>query len=61
MQVLAKYLWSNLTPWLQADANFIAHAPVSAGFDQLPFLAIHVRRGDKVAEGQGDMYTCEVS
>ncbi|CAM9350478.1 unnamed protein product, partial [Laminaria digitata] len=44
--VLAKYLWSYMTPWLRKDVHFVTHA--EKAFQGSPFLGLHVRRGDKL-------------
>lgn len=59
-QVVAKYLWSHVTPWLQADVDFIAAAPPSDVFESSPFLGLHVRRGDKISMGEAHFHPCEV-
>lgn len=46
IQVLAKYLWSYMTPWLRKDVHFVTHA--EKAFQGSPFLGLHVRRGDKL-------------
>ncbi|CAN0094322.1 unnamed protein product, partial [Laminaria digitata] len=47
LTVMAKYLWSFMTPWLRKDVNFVTHG--EKAFDgSAPFLGIHVRRGDKL-------------
>lgn len=46
IQVLAKYLWNHMTPWLRNDVNFVTHA--EEAFEGSPFLGLHVRRGDKI-------------
>lgn len=46
IQVLAKYLWNHMTPWLRSDVNFVTHA--EKAFEGSPFLGLHVRRGDKI-------------
>lgn len=46
MQVMAKLLWSYMTPWLRRDIHAVTH--VRETFENAPFIAIHVRRGDKI-------------
>ncbi|CAM9447993.1 unnamed protein product, partial [Laminaria digitata] len=46
LAVMAKYLWSYMTPWFRADVNFVTHA--EKAFEGSAFLGIHVRRGDKL-------------
>lgn len=57
---MAKYLWSNVTPWLKADVDFVTRAPPSDVFQDSPFLGLHIRRGDKVSQGEAHMYLCKV-
>lgn len=59
-QAMTKYLWSYMTPWLQADIDVVARAPDTDAFENSPFLALHVRRGDKVRLHEAEMYLCEV-
>lgn len=56
---MAKYLWSNMTPWLKADVDVVARAPESDVFERSPFLALHVRRGDKIKLHEAKFYPCE--
>eukprot|EP00903_Cladosiphon_okamuranus_P005843 g5784.t1 len=55
---MAKYLWSNMTPWLKADIDIVARAPKSRVFETSPFLALHVRRGDKILR-EAQLHVCE--
>lgn len=58
IQVMAKYLWSFMTPWLQNDVRFVTHK--EKAFDgSAPFLGIHVRRGDKL-ESEANAVAVEV-
>lgn len=57
---MTKYLWSNMTPWLKADIDVVARAPESDVFEKSPFLALHVRRGDKIQLHEAQLHTCEV-
>ena len=54
-QGMAKYLWSNITPWLQADIGAVVRATGSDELKQSPFLALHISnsRGDKARLGEG--------
>ena len=47
LQVMAKYLWSYMTPWVRNDVNLVIHAEKVV--EGSPFLGMHVRRGDKLA------------
>lgn len=46
LSVMAKYLWSNITPWMIKDMNYIKE--INSVFEKEPFVAFHIRRGDKV-------------
>ncbi|CAN0312629.1 unnamed protein product [Ectocarpus sp. 12 AP-2014] len=59
LAAMAKYLWSNVTPWLQADVDFVTRASPSDVFQESPFLGLHIRRGDKVSQGEASMYLCK--
>ena len=54
-QGMAKYLWNNITPWLQADIGAVVRATGSDELKQSPFLALHISnsRGDKARLGEG--------
>lgn len=58
-QVMAKYLWSYKTPWLEADIDAAVRAPDTDVFENSPFLALHVRRGDKLRH-EAKIHLCEV-
>ncbi|CAB1121484.1 GT23 [Ectocarpus sp. CCAP 1310/34] len=51
-QVMARLLWKNLTPWLQEDVRKALERPDLDVFRRKPFVGLHVRRGDKVGEGE---------
>ncbi|CAM9799642.1 unnamed protein product, partial [Laminaria digitata] len=51
LAVMAKYLWSFMTPWLRNDVHFVTHAE-KAFNGSAPFLGIHIRRGDKIKEAK---------
>ena len=46
IQVMAKYLWSYMTPWFRNDIHFVTHA--EKAIEGSSFLGMHVRRGDKL-------------
>ncbi|CAM9461762.1 unnamed protein product, partial [Laminaria digitata] len=50
LAVVAKYLWSHMTLWLRRDVDFVTH--VEETFQRSPFLAMHIRRGDKITQGE---------
>lgn len=47
-QVMAKFLWSKMTPWLRQDVDQVTHT--RGTFEKSPFIAIHIRRGDKIRQ-----------
>lgn len=49
-----------MTPWLQADIDVVARAPKSDAFEKSPFLALHIRRGDKIRLHEAKLHPCEV-
>eukprot|EP00752_Nemacystus_decipiens_P018203 g16332.t1 len=57
--VMTKFLWSYMTPWLQADVDVVARAPDTDVFETSRFLALHVRRGDKIQLHEAKMHLCE--
>jgi hypothetical protein len=44
--IMAKYLWSHLTPWIRKHIEFVKY--YNDVFQTKPYLGIHVRRGDKL-------------
>lgn len=52
MQVMAKFLWSFITPWLRKDVHIVTQ--VRETFGRSPFIGVHIRRGDKIS-GEGHM------
>lgn len=52
MQVMARYFWNNLTPWLEEDIEKALDRPQVDVFRREPYVGLHIRRGDKVAEGE---------
>ena len=43
LSVMAKYLWSHMTPWLRRDVDLVKNK-----FQKSPYLGMHIRRGDKI-------------
>ena len=43
LSVMAKYLWSHMTPWLRRDVDLVKNK-----FQKSPYLGMHIRRGDKL-------------
>lgn len=60
-QVMADYLWSQLTPWIKDDIKNVTCADAVAAVNNVPFVGIHVRRGDKVKRHEAEYYEAEVS
>ena len=58
LQVVAKYLWSHMTPWLRKDVDFVTH--IEDTFQQSPFVALHIRRGDKITQHEAQEIDVEV-
>lgn len=52
MQVMARYLWQHLTPWLEEDVRAALNRPDVQALRQKPYVGFHIRRGDKVSEGE---------
>ncbi|CAM9692366.1 unnamed protein product [Scytosiphon promiscuus] len=59
LAVMAEYLWSNVTPWLQDDVDAVVNAPPTDAFRESPFLGLHIRRGDKVTSGEAALHPGE--
>ncbi|CAM9114923.1 unnamed protein product [Laminaria digitata] len=55
--VMAKILWSSMTPWLRTDMHVVTH--VREAFETSPFIAMHVRRGDKIEENKASFLGVE--
>lgn len=56
---MATYLWSHMTPWLKRNIHYVTH--VGGHLSEVPFVGIHVRRGDKVTEGEAQRWEVDVS
>ncbi|CAN0067173.1 unnamed protein product [Pylaiella littoralis] len=52
--VMVRYFWNNLTPWLEEDIENALDRPEVDVFREKPYVGFHVRRGDKVAEGEAE-------
>ncbi|CAM9899855.1 unnamed protein product [Ascophyllum nodosum] len=48
LAVMARYLWSYMTPWLKRDVAIVTHAPGTDVFRESLYLGVHIRRGDKI-------------
>ena len=55
---MAKLLWRSMTPWLRRDVHAVTHAKET--FHRSPFIAIHVRRGDKIRQNSSLWQDTEV-
>lgn len=51
-QVMARYFWKNLSPWLEEDVRKTLDRPDVEIFRSEPYVGFHIRRGDKVSEGE---------
>lgn len=49
-----------MTPWLQNNIHHATQNDDLQGFNDSPYVGIHVRRGDKVKEGEADLIETEV-
>lgn len=58
---MAQYVWSQLTPWIKNDIRDVTHADAAAGVNDVAFIGIHIRRGDKVKHHEAKFYRAEVS
>ncbi|CAM9656415.1 unnamed protein product [Scytosiphon promiscuus] len=52
LAVMARYFWNNLSPWLEEDVRKALDRPEVDIFRKQPYVGLHIRRGDKVAEGE---------
>lgn len=59
LAVVSKYLWRHMTPWLQNNIHHATQNDDLQGFNDSPYVGIHVRRGDKVKEGEADLIETE--
>lgn len=50
--MMARFLWKHLTPWLEEDVRVALERPDVQALRQKPYIGFHIRRGDKVAEGE---------
>ena len=48
IQILLDYLHSHWQPWLKRDIQSILDEPAIAAVRGVPYISIHVRRGDKL-------------
>lgn len=58
---MAEYLWSHLTPWVKDDMRKVTDADAVAALHNVPFVGIHIRRGDKITQHEAKFYDVEVS
>lgn len=57
---MVRYFWNNLTPWLEEDIENALDRPEVDVFREKPYVGFHVRRGDKVAEGEAEKVETKV-
>ena len=50
-----------MTPWLKRDIDIVVRAPKEDVFREHPFLGVHIRRGDKVANKEASNHASEVN
>ena len=46
------YLHSHWQPWLKRDIQSILDEPATAAVREVPYIGMHVRRGDKLREAE---------
>lgn len=52
--------WSRRTPWIKDDVRNVTYADAVAAVNDVPFVGIHIRRGDKVKTHEAEYYRAEV-
>ncbi|CAM9470553.1 unnamed protein product, partial [Hapterophycus canaliculatus] len=52
LAVMARHFWKNLSPHLEEDVRKTLDRPEVDIFLKQPYVGFHIRRGDKVAEGE---------
>lgn len=57
--VMASYLWGYLTPWIKDAVEAIVDKPSAWKTKDFPFIALHVRRGDKLTSDEADKAEAE--
>lgn len=57
---MASYLWGYLTPWIKDAVEAIVDKPSAWKTKDFPFIALHVRRGDKLTSDEADKAEAEV-
>lgn len=57
-QATADHLWSNISPWLREDVEFITS--VDEVFNTAPYVGLHIRRGDKISSHEAKFVGAEV-
>lgn len=45
--MIARHMWNHLQPWVNTDVKTL-NACLSAGVREGPYVALHIRRGDKL-------------
>lgn len=57
---MARYMWTNIEPTLQEHVRKEVDSPELEVFRQSPYVGLHIRRGDKIAEGEMEMVETKV-
>lgn len=60
MQVVARYLWGNIEPALARRVRQEVRRPALDVFRESPYIGLHIRRGDKIAEGEMEFIETKV-
>ncbi|CAM9831289.1 unnamed protein product, partial [Sphacelaria rigidula] len=48
LQLFTKHLWNHMQPWLRRDIDSVLNSPETMAVSRAPFVALHIRRGDKI-------------
>lgn len=57
---MARYMWKNIEPALQEHVRKEVERPELDVFRQSGYVGLHIRRGDKIAEGEMEMVETHV-
>lgn len=58
---MSRIMWKNITPWLAEDIRKETELPELDVFRNEPFVGLHIRRGDKISEGEMEKIDAKVS
>lgn len=61
MQAMAQYLWAYMTPWLKRAVKIVTSSAKAQVFEELPYLGVHIRRGDKITSKEAAYHSSEVN